>query len=68
MGDEHVDFGFQLTLLDAEVGAHDLLLEFEFLDLVGKSHKVEFDRVHLELADKGLPACEAKSLPLRGLS
>ena len=68
MGDEHVDFGFQLAFLDAEVGAHDLLLEFEFLYLVGKSLKVEFNRIHLELADKGLPACEAESLPLRGLS
>ena len=68
MSDEHVDFRFQLAFLDAEVGAHDLLLEFEFFYLVGKSLKVEFDSIHLELADKGLPACEAESLPLHGLS
>lgn len=68
MSDKHVDLGFQLAFLDAEVSPHDLFLEFEFLYLVGKSLKLEFDRIHLELADKSLPACEAESLSLHGLS
>jgi len=68
MSDEHVDYRFQVAFLDAEVGAHDLLLEFEFLYLVGKSLKLEFDSIHLELPDKGLPASETESLPLHGLS
>ena len=68
MCDEHVDLGFQLAFLDAEVGPHDLLLEFKFLYLVGKSLKLEFDSIHLELTDKCLPASEADSLSLHTLS
>ena len=68
MSDEHVDLGFQLAFLDAEVSTHDLLLEFEFLYLVGKSLKLEFDSVHLELTDECFPTCEAESLSLHALS
>ena len=68
MRDEHVDLGFQLAFLDAEVSPHDLFLKFQFLYLVGKSFKLQFYSIHLELTDKGLPACEPESLFLNALS
>ena len=64
MCDEHVDLGFKLAFLNAEVCPHDLLLEFQFFYLVGKSLKLEFDCIHLELSDEGLPASNAESLSL----
>ena len=65
MGDELADLGLELGLLDAEVSAHDLLLELEAVDLGGESAQVDLDRVHLQVPYERLPAREPEVLPER---